>query len=197
MEPAPTIVCFLISRYREELSHGRERSEALGRSIAKVGSALTASAGTVICGLGLMGLAEFAKVRSAGPAIALGLAVALLGSLTLAPALLQILGRVVFWPSPIPVASSDPQRLGTWERLSRMVVRRPAWIWAVTVLVLLPLACLGLKVKPSYKATAELSPSSSSVAGLEAIKRHFTAGETGPITVLLASELDWRNGART
>ena len=67
-------------------------TRALTRSVGSVGGALAASAGTVICGLGLMAFAEFAKVRSGGPAIAIGLGVALAASLTLAPALLRLLG---------------------------------------------------------------------------------------------------------
>src|SRR5207244_4479940 len=90
---------FLISRYREELADRASIVEAIERSVGHVGGALAASAGTVICGLGMMGLAEFAKVRCAGPAIALSLAMALLASLTLTPALLAILGRKVFWLS--------------------------------------------------------------------------------------------------
>ena len=62
-------------RYREELETGRRQRAALGRSIATVGGALAASAGTVMVGLGLMGFAEFGKIRCAGPVIALGLAV--------------------------------------------------------------------------------------------------------------------------
>jgi RND superfamily putative drug exporter len=81
---------FLISRYREELEDGKPAPKALRRSVRMVGGALAASAGTVICGLGLMGFAEFAKIRSAGPVIALGLAVALAASLTLTPALLRL-----------------------------------------------------------------------------------------------------------
>ncbi|MGH7174145.1 MAG: MMPL family transporter, partial [Gemmataceae bacterium] len=91
---------FLISRYREELAKGHEGSAALIRSLGGVGGALAASAGTVICGLGLMGLAEFAKVRCGGPAIAISLAVALVAALTLTPALLCILGPIAFWPTP-------------------------------------------------------------------------------------------------
>src|SRR6185437_2350585 len=97
---------FLISRYREELSRGRDPSAALARSVAGVGGALAASAGTVICGLGLMGLAEFAKVRCGGPAIAISLAVALAASLTLAPALLRLLGPLAFWPCHMPALRS-------------------------------------------------------------------------------------------
>src|SRR5262245_17805641 len=53
---------FLISRYREELAAGTPAKASLSRSLTTVAGALVASAGTVICGLGLMGLAEFAKV---------------------------------------------------------------------------------------------------------------------------------------
>ena len=186
---------FLISRYREELARGRERSAALVHSVGGVGGALAASAGTVICGLGLMGLAEFAKVRCGGPAIAVSLAVALAASLTLAPALLQVLGPIAFWPGRMPLPApaarlAVPRREGFWEAISRKVVARPALIWATAVLVLLPLAVLGFGVRPNYRATSELSPSSDSVGGLAAIQRHFTAGEVGPITVLLESTTD-------
>jgi RND superfamily putative drug exporter len=71
------------------------------------------------------------------------------------------------------------------------VVARPAAVWAAAVLLLCPLALLGLRVQPGYRATGELAPSCSSVAGLAAIQRHFTAGEVGPVTVLLESATDW------
>jgi RND superfamily putative drug exporter len=227
---------FLISRYREELAGRASIVEAITRSVYKVGGALAASAGTVICGLGMMGLAEFAKVRCAGPAIALSLAMALLASLTLTPALLAILGRKVFWLSwskPWTQEDKESRRQGDkkargqlgfsmisarrsqaaakhyetpvslspslqvspssslWDRISHAVVRRPALIFAVTVLVLAPLAFLGFRVEPNYRPTGELAPTSQSIQGISAIQRHFTAGETGPLTVLLVSPTDW------
>jgi len=184
---------FLISRYREEIAEGHVPREALRRSVGTVGGALAASAGTVICGLGMMGLAEFAKVRCAGPAIALGLAVALAASLTLTPALLHLLGRKVFWPVGLPKKPTGAHGPDLWMRISRKVIEKPVLIWGLALAGLIPLALLGLRVRPTFKPTSELSPSSSSIQGLEAIQRHFTAGETGPITVLLASATDWTN----
>jgi RND superfamily putative drug exporter len=203
---------FLISRYREELLRGHEAPAALARSIRGVGGALAASAGTVICGLGLMGLAEFTKVRCGGPAIAVSLAVALAASLTLTPALLRLLGPIAFWPggrfrraggvSPLlrmnqqgAYAPRSPTREGVWGTISRHVVARPVFVWATAVLVLLPLAVVGFGVRPNYRATSELASSSDSVQGLAAIQRHFTAGEVGPITVLLESTTDWEGPA--
>ncbi len=189
---------FLISRYREELSQGQESGQALGTSVGKVGGALAASAGTVMVGLGLMGLAEFAKVRYAGPAIALSLAVALLAALTLTPALLRLLGKVVFWPRGVPIHKPtlmvrhlSAEERSFWTRVSRLVVARPVPVLALSFLVLAPLALLGTRVTPNYRATGELSPDSDSLLGMAAIQRHFTAGETGPLTVLLVSKTDW------
>jgi len=183
---------FLISRYREELAHGHDQETALTRSVSRVGGALAASAGTVICGLGMMAFAQFAKVRCGGPAIAISLAVALAASLTLTPALLRLLGKVVFWPGGLPRRRKEVEkRRDLWDRLSRVVVARPLLIWTCSVLLMLPLAVLGLQVKSNYRATGELAVTSSSVQGLDAIQKHFNAGEIGPITVLLESATDW------
>jgi RND superfamily putative drug exporter len=184
---------FLVSRYREELALDSNRGAALSRAVGGVAGALAASAGTVICGLGMMGLAEFAKVRCGGPAIAISLAVALAASLTITPALLRILGKAVFWPVGVPVVSrpSGEPSEGIWGWISRRVAAHPLLIGSATLLLLLPLAFLGLRVRPSYRATAELSKECSSVKGLAAIQRHFTAGEVGPVTVLLEGDVPW------
>jgi RND superfamily putative drug exporter len=182
---------FLISRYREELTEGQTRKAAISNSVAGVGGALAASAGTVVCGLGMMGLAEFAKIRSGGPAIAISLVVALAASLTLAPALLRILGAIAFWPVGAPRRRLGWRPEDLWGRLSRLVVARPVCVWVGAVLVLMPLVVLGARVRPNYRATGELSANCQSVQGLATIQRHFTAGEVGPITFLLESNQRW------
>jgi RND superfamily putative drug exporter len=191
---------FLISRYREELESGLSLKDALAGSVGGVGAALAASAGTVMVGLGLMALAEFAKVRYAGPAIALSLGIALLASLTLTPALLSLLGPMVFWPGKVPSAifrarlanlSAPSVRLGLWDAVSRFVARRPVVTWCAAVALLAPLVILGFNVRPNYRATGELNPDCPSLKGLASIQRHFNAGEIGPVTILLTSTQDW------
>ncbi|MCI0685288.1 MAG: MMPL family transporter [Gemmataceae bacterium] len=193
---------FLISRYREELEDGQETAGAIARGVGGVGEALVASAGTVMVGLGLMALAEFAKVRYAGPAIAISLGVALLASLTLTPALLSLTGAAAFWPRRPPRFSAKDKalrqmhlRLGFWDWVSRGVARRPVLVLSVATLILAPLVFFGLRVPSNYRATGELSPHAESLRGLAAIQRHFTAGDVGPVTVLLATTADWDSGA--
>jgi RND superfamily putative drug exporter len=184
---------FLISRYREELAAGRTSDDALQRSIRAVGGPLAASAGTVICGLSMMGFAEFAKIRCAGPVIGMALGVGLAASLTLTPALMRLFGRFVFWPSR--VATDGRPRLGDriWDWISRRVVARPGWILGGALAVLTPLALIGLEIRPTFSPIGDLGPHAASVQGLEAIRRHFTPGELGPITVLLAADSDWNS----
>ncbi len=195
---------FLISRYREELAEGRPIGSAVERSMGNVGHALAASAGTVIFGLGLMGTAEFVKIRSGGPAIALSLTVAFLASITLTPALLRLSGRWAFWPGHVPgrgygrfhdLLSSHGietvEKSGFWEKASLAISKRPGLWWLGGFSLLLPLAIMGCLTRASYRATAELRSSSPSIQGLTAIQRHFPAGEAGPITVFLESEKDF------
>ena len=62
---------------------------------------LVTSAGTIIIGLLLMGTTKFKLFSTTGPSVALGLALSLLATLTLTPALLVLLARyppaVVSW----------------------------------------------------------------------------------------------------
>src|SRR5206468_654762 len=76
---------FLTARYKEELDHGRDPAEAVDESVGKVGSALVASAATVMFGIGMMYFAEFGKFRQAGIAIPFCLLMVLCASLTFSP----------------------------------------------------------------------------------------------------------------
>ncbi|VTS06364.1 MMPL family transporter [Tuwongella immobilis] len=182
---------FLISRYREELEAGQTAPFSLNASVSAVGGALAASAGTVMCGLGMMGFAEFGKIRCAGPVIALALGIGLLASLTITPALLRILGRGAFWPLKVHPVMPGRARGGFWNRMSTVVVRRPVMVLALCLMGLVPLAILGGQVVPSFRPIGELSPQSESVRGLALLQEHFTAGETGPLTILLAADRPW------
>jgi len=184
---------FLISRYREELESGQEPAAGVQRSVRAVGGALTASAATVVCGLGMMGFADFGKIRCAGPVIALGLVVGLMAALTLTPALLAIGRRTAFWPQVIRRDASSPSHF--WETLSHRVVRKPGMFVILSLVPLVGLALVGLRVSTTFRPTGDLSPDSGSIRGLSVLQEHFTAGETGPLTVLLAARGDWNSAA--
>jgi len=190
---------FLISRYREELARGLGPDEAVGLSLARVGDALAASALTTIVGLGTMAFADFGKFRNSGPAIAVCLVVALVASMTLAPALLRAGGRTVFWPfgcarpngpagrngaGDEDFAAGSPVLRGFWDGLSRRIVARPGAILVASFLLLAPLALAGLDFEITYDLLSELQADRPSVQGTALLRRYFPAGEIGPVIML-------------
>ena len=197
---------FLIDRYKEELDDGMSFDEASANCVAKVGAAIAASAGTVICGIGMMMFAEFGKFRQAGFAISFGLLVVLVASLTFTPALLKLTGRWAFWPQMrtervssgggwLPTATLS-SKLGqvrwlqnTWDAVGRLLLRRPMTVWLLSIFLMLPFASVGLIFFShlSYGLLSDLPSSSVSVQGTKAVRLHFPAGATGPVTILLHS----------
>ena len=195
---------FLIARYKEELDKGLPLPKALTATLSQVGAAVTASALTVICGIGMMVLAQFGKFREAGIGISLSLCVGLLAALTLAPALLRLCGRWAFLPHTpterIPAQAGSAggttliNRLGPrgrvqrqWERVGVLLLKRPGWILTACFLVMLPFAMLGIYRYEylSYGLLSELPATKKSVEGAKAVQAHFPAGYAGPLTILV------------
>ncbi len=83
---------FLSWRYAEHFDP-KDPAGSMRLTLERSFLALLTSAGTVITGLALMGTTRFKLFSSTGPSVALGLVLTLLGSLTLTPALLVLLGR--------------------------------------------------------------------------------------------------------
>lgn len=200
---------FLIARYREELARGQTHDEAIRQAIRQVGGALVASAGTVIIGLGMLSFSTFTKIRYTGQAIALCLAIALLAGLTLAPVLLHWFRDAVFWPYKPPWKSGqDPNKAlprdlgddlastGIWARVADLVVRRPAAILIVSLLVLVPFAWVGSQARSSFSLIADLESDQPSVIGANLIRDYFPPGELGRTTVLIENRnVDFRSDA--
>lgn len=187
---------FLIARYQEELDAGVPPAEAVAQAVAKVGAAVTASGGTVMCGIGMMAFAEFGKFHQAGIGVLVSLAVVLAAALTFTPALLRLTGTWAFWPQiPGAARAAVPGRLGSlrqwftglWDALGRALVRRPGTIWLASVLLMAPWAVAGVIYYNdlNYDLLSNLPGDVPSVNGQRVLQRHFPAGLTGPVTVLL------------
>jgi len=202
---------FLTARYKEELGRGHAPKRAVADALGHVGEALAASALTTIVGLATMWFADFGKFSSSGPAIAICLSVTLVACISLAPALLCASGRWIFWP--LSAVRRSPQhatgacggrpveqrtsRSTVWPWLSDVILGHPATILAASLLILLPLARRGWSVEVTYDLLSELGPERPSVRGTVLLRRHFPAGETGPVTVLAfkrGAHFDTRHG---
>lgn len=202
---------FLIARFKEELDEGQTPAAGVSNSLAKVGEAIVASAGTVICGIGMMIFADFGKFRQAGVGITIGLIVVLIAALTFTPAMLRMAGRWAFWPH---VATNRARSDGgwvsatglmaglfrrnlltsIWEKTAELILRRPGFLLTVSTLAMLPFAIVAVLCfsNLSYGLLTELPQDNASVQGAKAIQSHYPAGIAGPVTLLLHnSEMDF------
>ncbi len=178
----------LISRYRELLADGREPASAAPKSLSAVFPALAASAGTDAAGMLMLIFAVYGIFRTAGPAISLAIVMALLAVITLIPALLGIFGRSVFWPG-----RWRKPRGRFWLRTSSVVTSRPALVLLVVIPLLAVPAIRGANLEWVYDTLTQARIRTTeriggATDGLDMARRHWPAGETAPVNILIRSD---------
>lgn len=86
---------FLVNRHREQLAEGLELEESIGRATGTAGSAVTVAGLTVVVALAALTFSGIPFLGTMGLAAAATVAIAVIVSLTLTPALLRLIGHRV------------------------------------------------------------------------------------------------------
>ncbi|MBN1657263.1 MAG: MMPL family transporter [Anaerolineae bacterium] len=172
---------FLVSRFREYMADDLPGPEAARHTVGRVGETITSSAGTVIVGMVAMSFAEMGLFANTGPALAIGVAVALLAGLTLTPALLAVLGKWAFWPGGARHAVHG----AFWGRLARWITSRPWVPLALALLILVPLAIYGQGMPRNFDLLSDLPDDAPSKVGFQVLSKHFGAGEMQPLDLIV------------
>ena len=140
---------FYLRREREERRRGATGLQAIDTAAATSGRAVLISGFTVIAAMAGMFLAGDKTFTSLGVGSIIVVAVAMIGSLTVVPAVLAALGDKVD-KGRVPllhrVVSRGDGRSRAWDAILERVLRRPAVsaVAAVTLLVVLALPALGM-----------------------------------------------------
>ncbi|MGH3315942.1 MAG: MMPL family transporter [Nocardioidaceae bacterium] len=175
----------LVSRFREELREHRSRVVAMRRAYRGVVEPIVASGMTVILGLLCLLLSDLTSNQGLGPVGAMGVAGAMLTSLTFLPAALVLLGRAAYWPFRPALGSEHPEVTGAWGRVARLVGRRPRATWVVTLLALAAAAAFVPTFDDDGVAQTDVFLTEvDSVQGQEALNRHFESDAGSPVTIL-------------
>jgi RND superfamily putative drug exporter len=185
---------FLVRRFRDELAEGRSVREAVAWTVATSGEAILFSGLTVMVGfLGLL-LIGISFMTSFGIGGAVVVSIAVLGALTLLPALLSVLGQRINalrlpWigrvtqPAHQQVTGGEV-RLGFWHRWSLAVMRRPILVIVLVSVLLLGLGWPVLQMEIGIPAASSLPSSSEARQGLDLLHAQFPATNTDPIYVI-------------
>ncbi len=178
---------FWIARYRESLEGQLDFELAAKTAACGTSPAILASAGTTICGLSMMLVADLAPSRNAGKVLAPVLVVASVAALTLAPALARMLGRWLFWP----VGLTDRARWGVrviWPALARVVTARPGCVLLAGLIALGAPALAATRIQQRFDSLSELPPGSSSERGYKRLDRHYSSGQLFATQLLLVGD---------
>ncbi len=188
---------FMVSRFREEIAHGRSIDDAIAITVATAGRAVAFSGLTV--SIGLLGLTFFRinMLHSVGLGGILVVLLAVLAALTLLPALLAILGlRVNAFPVRIPrlwrragaVAGGQELHHGFWYRLSHFVMRYPLRIFFPVLLLLVGFGLPFLGVHFSAPDASILPRDVPSRSTYDLLAQRFNQRETTPILMAVQTK---------
>lgn len=172
---------FLISRFREEVVDQPSIREATAATIENVGETIASSAGTIFVGFTAMIFAHFGLFNASGPALAIGIVISLFAGLTFVPAVLSTLGSRAFWPG---TAKHRPQGK-LYVLTSGLVVRYPAQVMIIIVLIMLPLGIYGFRTPLSYSPLEDLPQAAEAKAGYDVLEQTLGPGNLAPLAVVV------------
>jgi RND superfamily putative drug exporter len=174
---------FIVTRHLEQRRDGMDTRESIARASATSGGAVVFAGCTVMVALLSLAVVDIPLVTTLGYTSALVVAVAILGAITLLPALLGVVGdRIDRLRLPLPHGKADDRPHG-WLRWGELVARHPlpAAISALVVLVALALPALDLYL--GQQDNGALPKSTDARQAFDGLTKGFGAGANGPLLI--------------
>ena len=180
---------FLVTRHQEQLRDGMAMNDSIANAVATSGSAIVFAGGTVVIALLSLYVAGIPLVTSLGLASAVGVILAVLGAISLLPALLGLMKHRIGW-AKVPKFLSPPHvpGQGMWHRWSGVVRRHPVIISLVALAFLVPMIIPAFSLELGQEDVGATSPSTTERQAYDLITAGFGVGYNGPLQV--ASELE-------
>jgi uncharacterized membrane protein YdfJ with MMPL/SSD domain len=176
---------FIITRYRGERDAGHGKDEAITLASGTSGKAVVFAGITVLLAISGMFLVDNVIFSSLALSAIVVVAIAIIASVTLLPALLAILGDRI---NRGRLGFLRPRRVeggGIWGRISDYVLARPVSITAVTLIALVILASPLLTLNLGFNGHKSLPDAVDAKEALSALEENFTLGLTSPALVLV------------
>jgi putative drug exporter of the RND superfamily len=187
---------FIVTRHRQNLAGGAGVIDSIGRATATAGQAVIFAGGTVIIAIGGLVVAGIPAATIMGAAAAIVVAIMVLASVSLLPALLGFAGEGIDrLRLPGMTARVEAGSNNIWGRWARHVAERP-WrylLGSVLVLGLLAVPVLDMRLAMPDASTA--SEDESRRLAHELLVEGFGAGFSGPL--VLAIDLPDERGEAT
>jgi len=183
---------FYIKRWREERAAGREASAALAAAAATSGRSVLISGFTVLTAMAGLFFAGDKTYLSFGIATMIVVGVAMLGSLTVLPALLSKLGPRVD-KGRIPFVHrfrNDAGGSRLWKAILRPTLRHPVAAAALAGGLLIVLALPAFHLHTAQSGLEALPSSAPTVPTIQRIEAAFSNGVAAPAIVAIEANTD-------
>jgi putative drug exporter of the RND superfamily len=174
---------FIVTRYREELAAGRTPEQSVVTSSTTAGRAVIFAGTTVIISLLGLFVVGLDSMESLAVAMATGVFLVMLASITLLPALLGFVGHNID-KFGMPHRKSAAERSGeqsVWYRWSRFVQHRPWPILLVSLVILLVLAAPALNIRLGFGDAGNRPDSDTTRRAYDMLADGFGPGFNGPM----------------
>ena len=178
---------FIVSRYREELVHNPDKWSAMRVTMSNVGPSIAGSAGTTIVAMFALTFASFGSFRSLGPMLAIAIFIVLLAGLFAMPAAIALMGKWAFWPRPL-IQQSSVRTTGIWDRVGRLVARRPRIVFSITMLGIVIATLPSWTIIPSFNFIDGFPDSAESKQGYGLLSEAFPPGQLAPTEIFIESQ---------
>jgi len=173
-----------LKRTREERQKGKSIEESVAISIKWAGQAVLTAGMTVIVAYIVMAVVNVPIFSDVGTAIALGVSILLLASLTLLPALEIALGDKIFWPGLKRIGKKSDPNKSVLKRLAHSTLKRKVPIVIILSLVSLS-AFFVVTNTPTSQDFLSLVPKFQSNQGLTVIANSFGSGTIEPTQIVI------------
>jgi putative drug exporter of the RND superfamily len=175
---------FIVTKHRTQVNQGMEVHESIARSIATAGGAVLFAGGTVAISLLALVVADIPLVTTLGYTSAIAVGFAILGALTLLPALFGLVGsHVSSLTLPFRKKRANEVQSPFWTKFGTWIANHPWPVMIGVLAVLLALAIPTLNLRLGQEDVGAEPTDTTARQAYDLIDEGFGPGTNGPFLI--------------